>query len=412
MPRHSPYDMWPVKDAQRCILEHAAPRPVTRMPLAAAAGLVLAQDVLATEPQPAFRASMKDGYAVRAKDCPAVLRLLDEVDAGRDAAAQPIAAGTTSYIATGAVVPDGADAVVMMENTEVLADSGEIRILAEGVTPGLDIRAVGSDVAVGDVIVERGSRLGAAEIGLLASCGVVDVDVHPQPRVTVLSTGNELVDAAAGDAPLPMGKIRDSNRPMLLAAARETLGSSASVVDGGIASDERAALKLRLEDALAASDVVLTSGGVSMGQLDLVKPLLEELGTVHFGRVCMKPGKPLTFATVGEKLVFGLPGNPVSSLVTYHLAVVPALRKMAGQNERLWQPTIDVRLSTALRLDPNRPEYHRASVTWTGEAYEAVSTGVQRSSRLLSMRSADVLIMLPQRAGELPAGETVKAIAL
>jgi gephyrin len=277
------------------------------------------------------------------------------------------------------------------------------------------VRPIGYDVAVGQEVLPAGARLGPAEVGLLATVGVAQVAVYPAPRVAILSSGDELVEAGA---PLGPGQIHDSNRPTL-AAAVAALGGV--VVDLGIAGDAQASLAAAVARGLEEADILLTSGGVSMGNLDLIKPLLDSIGVVHFGRLRMKPGKPCTFATVARKgrrrLVFGLPGNPVSSLVTFYLLGAPALRKLAGwENPRLTR--VQVCLGEPLRLDPYRPEYHRATVRWEASLHEgrgallADSTGNQASSRLLSMRSANALLELPQREGVLPAGAIVTALLI
>jgi gephyrin len=210
------------------------------------------------------------------------------------------------------------------------------------------------------------------------------------------------------------GRIVDSNRPMLLAAVAESLPWCAGV-DLGIVRDEYAALKAAMEGALERCDVVITSGGVSMGSRDVVKPVLEEIATVHFGRVCMKPGKPLTYATARGRnsCVIGLPGNPVSAFVCFHLAVAAAAKTLAGWPEREALGTVvRARLDREVRLDPARPEYHRVNLAWTKDGYVASSTGGQASSRLLSVRSAHALLALPAREGVMPAGSVCDAILL
>lgn len=412
MTTRSPYSMLSVEDALNVTLTQARPPAPERRPLSRVRGAILAADIAAQEPLPPFPASTKDGYAVVAADGPGDYPMVGEVSAGAlaDFAVEP---GTVAYITTGAPLPEGADAVVMIEETERLetdADPPLVRIRRQ-VQSGDDVRPVGVDVKAGQTVLAAGERLDPAEIGLLATAGIVDVPVYPRPKVGVLSTGDELVEP--GDPPGP-GQIRDSNRAMLLAAIGAVGGEP---VDLGISGDTQEALEARVEQGLEQADILLTSGGVSMGDLDLVKPLLEHAGTVHYGRVRMKPGKPVTFATAdveqGRRLVFGLPGNPVSSLVTFYLFVVPALRKMAGwPDPRLRQ--VQARLAQPLPLDAFRPEYHRATLNWDADqaCFVAVSTGSQISSRLLSMRSANALLALPQREGVMAAGEAVDAFLI
>ncbi len=412
----SNYPMLAVADALAIVLRETTPLPAVPVPLSAARGRILADAVHAADALPPFRASVKDGYAVVAADGPGSYPVIGEVTAGREAAFT-VSPGSVAYITTGAPLPPGADAVVMVEETEQLPAVNRqphVRI-GVAVRPGDDVRPVGFDVAAGQEVLAAGTRLGAAEIGLLATVGAATVRVHPAPRVAILSTGDELVEAGV---PLGAGQIRDSNRPTL-AAAVEAAGGT--VLDLGIAGDTPAAIEAALARGLAEADVLLTSGGVSMGNLDLIKPLLDRLGHVHFGRLRMKPGKPCTFATAEvagrTRLVFGLPGNPVSSLVTFYLLGVPALRKLAGRPEP-GLTRVEVCLSEPLRLDAYRPEYHRATIRWDASLHDgrggllAVSTGMQASSRLLSMRSANALLELPQGEGVLDAGATVTALLI
>ena len=415
----SVYPMIPVEQAQEIVLAQAEVLAPVRVPLAGALGLVLAEAVTAREPLPPFAASIKDGYAVVAADGPGVYPVIGEATAGKMATFR-VSPGTVAYVTTGAPLPPGADAVVMVEETrEIDGQDGQRLVeIRRGVPPGHEVRAIGVDVASGQEVLAAGEHIGPVEIGLLATVGAAQVKAHPRPRVAVLSTGDELVDPVADGAALGEGQIRDSNRHMLLAAA--TL-AGAEVVDLGIAPDDGEDIAARIERGLAEADVLLTSGGVSMGDLDLIKPLLERTGTMHFGRLRMKPGKPCTFATVEgadkRRLVFGLPGNPVSSMVTFYLMAVPALRKLAGWPEpRLRR--VQAHLSEPLPLDPERPEYHRATLRWEQTlndgrgGFAATSTGSQASSRLLSLRTANALLELPASEGRLKAGAVVDALLI
>ncbi len=416
----SQYAMLPVPAALAIVLAQAQVLAPVSVPLAAALGRVLAAPVRAQDPLPPFVASIKDGYAVYAADGPGDYPIVGEATAGRIPlfAVKP---GSVAYITTGAPVPQGADAVVMVEETELLPSRNgvaHVRI-GVGVKPGADVRPIGYDVAIGEEVLPAGVRLGAAELGLLATVGQAMAPVVRQPRVAVLSTGDELADV---DARLEPGKIRDSNRITLLAAVTAAGGEP---LDLGIAPDDQALLEAKVHQGLAQADIVVTSGGVSMGNLDFIKPLLERAGTVHFGRLRMKPGKPLTFATVdvqegpnpGRKLMFGLPGNPVSSLVTFYLLAAPAIRKLGGWADPQLR-RVSARLAQPLPLDPARPEYHRAVVHWDAAAeagrggFVAVSTGSQASSRLLSLRSANALLELPVGSGTLPQGSAVDALLI
>jgi len=260
-------------------------------------------------------------------------------------------------------------------------------------------------MAVGESILTRGTVLGAAEVGLLAAVGQVRVAVHPRPVVALMATGDELVPP--NEAPAP-GRIRDSNSDALLAAVTLAGGIPLHL---GRAGDDVPALRRAVLEGLERADVVLTSGGVSMGTRDLIKPILEELGTVHFGRLAAKPGKPTTFATVRGVPCFGLPGFPVSSLVMFELFVRPALRLLAGHT-RLWRPQITVRLAHAIRHEPDRTEFQRAVVSQRDGEYWAETTGDQVSGRLKSMVGANALIRLPAGRVDFEQEESVTAILI
>jgi molybdopterin molybdotransferase len=395
------YTMLPVAEAAAIILAHTEPLGTERLPASAAYGRVLARELRAPHPMPPFDASTVDGYAVLAGDPSPRRQVLAVVTAGRPVAT-PVRAGTAVRIMTGAPLPPGADAVIMQEFTR--EDDGYV-VLERGVRPGENVNPCGQDIAAGQVVLSPGTPLGPAELGLLATLGIAEVEVYRRPRVAVLSTGDELVEP---DQEAPYGAIRDSNRPALLAAVREAGGEPLSL---GIARDDAAEQRRLVERGLAEADVLVTSGGVSVGTRDLIKPLLEELGTVYFGQVALKPGKPLTFAKVGPKAVFGLPGNPVSSLVSFEVFVRPALRKMQGY-ARLHRPTVAVTLAHAVRPTPDRTEYQRAIVTWRPDGLYARTTGLQSSSRLLSLVGANALLHIPPGTDTLPAGSRVQALLL
>jgi molybdopterin molybdotransferase len=364
-----------------------------------AEGRVLAEDISASAPLPAEPRSAVDGYALRAGDRGARVLLEDEIAAGPASGFQ-VGPGQAVRIMTGGVVPDGADAVAMVEDSH--EEEGRVTLASEP-NEGANVHPIGNDLTPGQLVVGAGSVLGPAEIGLLATLGVTHVGVYRRPRVAVLATGDELVEP--WEAP-PPGCVRDSNRYALIAAVRDAGGE---VVWHGIARDEEALLAEQVGTALASADVLITSGGVSMGTRDLIKPLLESLGTVHFGRVNFKPGKPLTFAMVGDKLVFGLPGYPVSSLVTFEVFVRPALLKMGG-HRAIFRPRVEVEIDHDVRPDQVRPEYQRAVVRWQNGCLVARTTGSQGSSRLLSMQGANALLEIAPADHVLPARQRVPAL--
>ena len=417
----STYEMVPPEEALEAVLLASASayamvrddeELVSLSDLAVDFNRILARDVAATAPHPPFRASIMDGYALRASDSQSKtpLKIVGESLAG-DAKCAFVNRGEAAYVTTGAPVPEGADAVVRIEDVRVDEEKNTVTVLVP-VAHGKWIRAIGSDIAEGEIVLKAGTVIAPADIGLLASIGVTNVPVRRRPVVGVLSTGTELVDASTSNARLPASSIRDSNRPMLIAAAA---AAGADARDLGRVADAEEATEAAMREACSKCDVVITSGGVSMGSRDLVKPLLERIGTVAFGRVRLKPGKPTTFATVGKCLVFALPGNPVSAMVTFDLFVVPALRRMAGLAGA--HAIVNARLPADRACDPVRREYVRASLDWrcgVGGAGEfvATTTGVQRSSRLLSMRGAKALLAIPRGNGTLPAGTVVRALLL
>ncbi|KAK4187099.1 Gephyrin [Podospora australis] len=431
--RSSPYPMLSVDDALSLIAEHTPQPEVTTSSVSPElVGSVLAQDVHGSAPVPAFRASIVDGYAVVVpKDgnmkgvFPVVA--ISHANAAAGESRATLKEGEIARITTGAPLPPGATSVIMVEDTVLVSktedgkEEKEVEILADGVKEGENIREVGSDIQENTTILKKGEQISAVggEIGLLAAVGAGKVQVYRRPRVGVLSTGDEIVEHDK-EGGLRYGEVRDTNRPTLISAARK---QGYEVVDLGIASDKPGTLEETLRKAMREVDLVITTGGVSMGELDLLKPTIERSlgGTIHFGRVAMKPGKPTTFATVpiknnsGErvsKVIFSLPGNPASALVTFHLFVLPALHQMSGISPP-GLPKVPVVLAHDFSLDRSRPEYHRAIVSVRKDGVlVATSTGGQRSSKVGSLKGANALLCMPSGPEPLKKGAKVEAILI
>ncbi|XP_056872562.1 gephyrin b isoform X8 [Takifugu flavidus] len=417
--RMSPFPLTSMDKAFITVLEMTAVLGTEIINYRDGMGRVLAQDVYAKDNLPPFPASVKDGYAVRAADGPGDRFIIGESQAGEQPT-HTVMPGQVMRVTTGAPIPCGADAVVQVEDTELLRESEdgteelEVRILVQA-RPGQDIRPIGHDIKRGECVLAKGTHMGPSEIGLLATVGVTEVEVHKFPVVAVMSTGNELLNP---EDDLHPGKIRDSNRSTLLATIQE---HGYPTINLGIVGDNPDDLLNALNEGISRADVIITSGGVSMGEKDYLKQVLDiDLhAQIHFGRVFMKPGLPTTFSTLdmdgSRKLIFALPGNPVSAVVTCNLFVIPALRKMQGILDP--RPTIiKARLSCDVKLDP-RPEYHRCILTWHHQEPLpwAQSTGNQVSSRLMSMRTANGLLMLPPKTEqyvELHKGEVVDVMVI
>lgn len=362
VPRVSPYPIIPISSALSTISASLKPLPPTLTPLSESLGLILATPVLAPHPIPAFRASIKDGYALHHASPNRTLRIAGEVVAGNDSLPS-FSQEEAVYVTTGAPVPDDADVVVMVEHTEPV-DDHHIRVTKWPREAGTDIRDVGFDMKIGETVLDAGVTIGPAEVGLLGSCGIRMVETIRRVVVGVFSSGDELVEVGEGvdeQGNMKLGAVVDSNRPMLLACMNKYL-PSCEAVDLGIIKDTYEAVKEGIVSAFNKCDMVVTSGGVSMGKRDVIKNVLEEIGTVHFGRVLMKPGKPLTFATVGEKAVIGLPGNPVSAFVCFQLTVSLAAKTLAGWGDRAHGDVVEATLQDEIKCDGQRPEYHRATI--------------------------------------------------
>ncbi|CDO73824.1 hypothetical protein BN946_scf185015.g153 [Trametes cinnabarina] len=416
-------------------------------------GHVIAEDVYALHNVPLSPSTNVDGYALRCKnffsrdallrtsadmilakatDPPGIYKVLTS---RTHALSTPLPPGAVFRVNTGGPLPVGADAVIMVEDTRLHStqrspsgeefEEDEIETLAQ-VEPWENVREPGSDVRRGELVLERGTIVNAAggEIGTLVFVGRTKVNVIRKPVVALLSTGNELLDVQSPH-PLPgdgWGGVWDTNRPSLQAALE---GLGYQVIDLGIVPDSLDAHVATLRRGLESADILITTGGTSMGVGDLLKPVIERHlnGTIHFGRVKVKPGKPTTFATIptpngrSERVpIFALPGNPASALVMFHVFVIPALRKLGGWPEsRCRLPSVRVQIQESMRLDP-RPEYHRAIIRAAPAGFKAYSTGGQRSSRVASLKGANGLIALPARGergpSKLEIGDFVEAIVI
>jgi molybdenum cofactor synthesis domain-containing protein len=402
-------EMIEVGRALDLVLDAAVPLEAQRVPLDACAGRILEEEIRAAADVPAFDKALMDGVAVIASDLdrpPRDLRLVGTIPAGTNPARLPrVEPGTAARIMTGAPLPPGADAVLMVERTGSLADEpGMVRCLA-AVRAGANLARRGDDVRAGDVLLLPGDFIGAGEIGVLAACGRTTVRVGGRPRVAVLATGDEIVPA--GETP-GQGRIRDSNRPVLAALARR---AGAEVVDLGIAPDDEAALAAAVGRGLQA-DMLLMSGGVSMGERDLVGGVLRRSGVeVVFDRVAIKPGKPFTFGRHGATLVCACPGNPVSGYVAFHLFAAPALRRMMGHREPGPRRVAGV-LARPLRLRPGRAACMQARARFEDGRLVAEVLPTSGSADFVSCARGNALVLVAAGDDTLPAGAAVEVILL
>ena len=389
------------EEAQALVLAHVRPLDGERVPIGRAAGRVTAEPALAAVDLPPFASSAMDGFAVRAADTPGTLPVVATIAAGLPAT-RPLAVGEAMSISTGGVVPVGADAVVPIEYVVQRDNNVEI---ADGAAVGAHVRPRGGDIAAGAVVVGTGVRLGPAQIGGLAAAGVGELLCARAPHVVVISTGTEL---AAPGSRLGPGQVYEANAVML-AASLAAAGADIETLPA--VADDESALRAAVERGLAA-DVLVTSGGVSVGPHDLVRRIEAGLGVEEvFWRVAIKPGKPVSFGVRGETLVFGLPGNPVSSLVGCELFVKPALRALQGLTEPLprFEPG---RLAVAHRRNDARDELVRARsrLDQDGTVLEPLSG--QESHMIATAAGADALVHVPRGKGELPAGAAVRWLPL
>jgi len=376
-----------VEEALEQILSRVRPLPTERVPLMAALGRALAEPIVSPREIPPWANSSMDGYAVRAGDTagtPARLAVVGTITAGV-MPSRGIGAGEAMRIFTGAPLPGGADAVIPQEDTD--SADGHV-LLKAAVAPGAYVRPRGEDLRVGDVVLQPGTALGPAEIGVLATVGATQVSVHRRPRVAILSTGNEL--AELGHEPGP-AQIPNTNSYSLFA---QVLEAGADPLNLGIAADRLESIDERLRWG-GAADVLLSSAGVSVGDLDLVRAALTRAGAeLHLWKVSMRPGKPITFGSVGGRPVFGLPGNPVSAMVTFELFVRPALRRMAGFRG-IHRARLHARALTPIPNPGARRGYLRVTLARDTHGWGARLTGDQGSAILTSMVRADGLAVVP-----------------
>ena len=389
-----------VRDGQSHILARVgAAVPPETVPVTQALGRVLAADVQAPFDVPPADNSAVDGYAVGSGDIPSAgtreLAVAGDLAAGA-VFTGTLAAGQALRIMTGAPLPAGADTVYPQE---IVERTGE-RVRVGPIAKGVNVRARGEDVEAGGIVIERGSVLRPQEIGLITSLGLWQLEVHRRPRVALLSTGDEVAEPGTPRRP---GQIYDANRFTLRGSVEQCGGE---VLDLGIVPDVREALVARLREAAAMADVVMTSGGVSVGAYDLVKGVLAELGTVDFWQVAMQPGRPLAFGRLGATTFFGLPGNPVASLLAFMLFVRPALYQLGGRR-RLFPPTWQARAMEKLGKKTGRREFKRGILSFRDGAWEVRTTGPQGSGILSSMVAGNCLIVLEEDRGDVAAGELV-----
>jgi molybdopterin molybdotransferase len=393
----------PLAEAREAVLSQIQPLPPIQLPLTDAYGCVTAADVAAAVDLPEFASSGMDGFAVRAADVvaaspeePAELKVVGRAMIGQHPDAT-VGMGEAVKIATGAPIPGGADAVVPVENTE--GEDGLVRVF-EAVDEGRHVRPQGEDVRIGDVLVPAGKRIGAPEIGLLANAGVPHPLVHPRPRVIVFSTGDELIPPTETPS---FGQVRDANAYTLFGALRE---AGAMPVMAGIVRDDPEQLKEAVLSYEIQADAFVSSGGVSVGERDVVKAAFYRHGDVSFSRVAMQPGMPQGFGFLEGKPFFGLPGNPVSVFVSFEMFVRPAILKMMGR-ANLGRPEVSAILRDAIEGPTDKSVFVRVHVSRGAEGWTATPTGGRGSNLISTVARANGLAVLPPGIGSIDAGERV-----
>jgi molybdopterin molybdotransferase len=401
--------MLTLEEALGRVLARVERLPAERVSLEGAYGRVLAEEIRSPRNIPPFDNSAMDGFAVRSADLdslPATLQVLETIPAG-GVPSQRVTPGTCARIMTGAPLPVGADAVVMIEDTDAAVAGPEARLveIRAGARPGQHVRPAGDDVAEGQVVLRAGLPLGPAAVGMLSALGLPSAMVVQRPRVAVLSTGDEVIEAGW---PVGPGQIYSSNTHSLLGMIREAGGVG---LHCGIAPDDPEGLRAALRRCLRA-DIILTTGGVSVGDFDYVKDVFEDVGArLDFWKVAIKPGKPLAFGSFGDIPAFGLPGNPVSCVVNFLQFVRPFLRKMMGM-ERLFLPVVEAALTDDLRKKPGRAHLVRVRLGLGEGGVTCRSTGSQSSGVLTSLVEADGLALLPLESAGAKAGERVRVQVL
>jgi molybdopterin molybdotransferase len=393
-----------VREALEQILGAVVELGAERVGLLEAVGRVIAEDVRSLRNVPGYANSAMDGYAVRHAEIgrpPVQLRVVGTSAAGGNSIPS-VGPGEAAKIMTGAPIPAGADTVVRVEDTRL---EGEAVIIQSGGAKGSNIRLPGEDLRIGQVVLKQGRLLSPADIGLAASVGRILLLLHRRPRVAILSTGNELVEA---DQPVEAGQVVNSNAYTLAAAVTEAGGVPIPLA---IARDTPEEIREAFHEASRA-DAILSTGGVSVGEFDYVKAAMDEIGVQRlFWRVAQKPGKPLTFGMLGARPYFGLPGNPVSSLVCFYLYARPALRRMMGLRAA-HLPTVMATIGHDAKKATGLTEFIRCRIDRTSDGLVATSTGTQSSAVLSSMAQGQGLIIGPADQGELRAGTTVRVILL